>query len=78
MLRTLQGDGLVAFVDGHRPRGRRMVELEGGVGGGGGQPTQRGFQADSKPLRPEALFFVTSLLEHNTNANEEPLRNWRR
>lgn len=55
---------------------------EDGGGGrgcqGGVWPTQRGFQADSKPLRPEALCFVTSLLEHNANANEEPLRNWRR
>lgn len=44
-------------------------------GGGGGWPTQRGFQAYSKPLRLEALFFVTSLLGHNTNANEELLKN---
>lgn len=47
-------------------------------GGGGGWPTQRGFAAYSKPLRPEALCFVTSLLEHNANANEELLRNQRR
>lgn len=45
---------------------------------GDDRPTQRGFQADSDPLRPVALCFVTSLLEHNADANEEPLRNWRR
>ena len=50
-------------------------------GGGGCQgevvPTQREFQGDSKPLRPEALCFVTSLLEHNADANEEALTNQR-
>lgn len=54
--------------------------MEGGCqeGGGGVWSTQKRFQANSEALRPEALCFVTSLLEHNADANEAALRNQRR